>query len=170
MLFLYRIRASGTVVLVGILSSRVDLPAQRVRDEVVELSSGDRVTGEIKGLDRSYLTFRTIDLGTVQIRWQRVVRLNSNRMLEIVLVDGRRLQGSVVSPTLRTLDVTGGWRCWVRRFWSERCRSMNPRARKASRSSRRGTRCFSTNIRRRISMSAISSASVSANRVDFSST
>jgi Protein of unknown function, DUF481 len=104
----YRRRATAAVVLVGILVSPLDLAAQRVRDEVVELSNGDRVTGEIKGLDRSYLTVRTIDLGTVQIRWQRVVRLNSNRTLELVLEDGRRLQGSVVSPTLRTLDVTGG--------------------------------------------------------------
>jgi len=102
----YRMRATAAVVLV--LSAPLNLAAQRVRDEVVELSSGDRVTGEIKGLDRSYLTVRTIDLGTVQIRWQRVVRLNSTRMLEIVLVDGRRLEGSVVSPTPRTLDVTGG--------------------------------------------------------------
>jgi len=105
----YRMRATAAVFLVGVLSCSVDLAAQRVRDEVVELSSGDRVTGEIKGLDRSYLTVRTIDLGTVQIRWQRVVRLNSSRMLEIVLADGRRLEGSVVSPTPRTLDViTGG--------------------------------------------------------------
>jgi small nuclear ribonucleoprotein (snRNP)-like protein len=101
-------RAPGAIVLVGIFSAPLGLAAQRVRDEVVELSNGDRVTGEIKGLDRSYLTFRTIDLGTVQIRWQRVVRLNSNRTLEIVLADGRRLQGSVVSPTPRILEVTGG--------------------------------------------------------------
>jgi hypothetical protein len=77
-------------------------------DEVVELDSGDQVTGQIEGLDRSQLTVRTNDLGTVQIRWQRVVRLNSNRTLEIVLADGRRLEGSVVSPTPRTVDVTGG--------------------------------------------------------------
>src|SRR6476620_9401468 len=101
----YRIRAAA-VVLVGILIFPVDLAAQRVRDEVVELSDGERVTGEIKGLDQSQLTVRTIDLGTVQIRWQRVVRLTSNRTLEIELADGRRLQGSVVSPTPRTLDVT----------------------------------------------------------------
>ena len=79
--------------------------AQRARDEVVELSNGDRVTGEIKGLDRSQLTVRTLDLGTVHIRWQRVVRLNSNRTLEIELADSRRLQGSISSP------VPGhGWR------------------------------------------------------------
>ena len=81
--------------------------AQRVRDEVIELSNGDRVTGEIKGLDRSQLTVRTLDLGTVQIRWQRVVRLNSNRTLEIELTGGRRLQGSLVSAAPGTLDVTG---------------------------------------------------------------
>jgi putative salt-induced outer membrane protein YdiY len=102
-----RIRAATAIVLAGILGPSADVVAQRVRDEVVELSSGDRVTGEIKGLDRSQLTVRTIDLGTVQIRWQRVVRLNSNRTLEVELADGRRLQGSVVSATPGTLDVSG---------------------------------------------------------------
>ena len=100
-------RAPGAIVLAAILASPLDVVAQRVRDEVVELSNGDRVTGEIKGLDRSQLTVRTLDLGTVQIRWQRVVRLNSNRMLEIELADGRRLQGSLVSPMPGTLDVSG---------------------------------------------------------------
>ena len=95
------------IVLAGILVSPSNLAAQRVRDEVVELSNGDRVTGEIKGLDRSQLTVRTIDLGTVQVRWQRVVRLNSNRTLEIELADGRRLQGSIMSPLPSTLEVTG---------------------------------------------------------------
>ena len=101
-------RATAALILVGVVGSPLDLAAQRVRDEVVEVTRGDRVTGEIKGLDRSYLTVRTIDLGTVQIRWQQVVRLNSNRTLELVLADGRRLQGSVVSPTPGPLDVTNG--------------------------------------------------------------
>jgi small nuclear ribonucleoprotein (snRNP)-like protein len=102
-----RIRGAAAMVLTGILLGPSAVAAQRVRDEVVELSNGDRVTGEIKGLDRSQLTVRTIDLGTVQIRWQRVVRLNSNRTLEIELADGRRLQGSIMSPLPSTLEVTG---------------------------------------------------------------
>jgi small nuclear ribonucleoprotein (snRNP)-like protein len=101
------VRTAEAIVVAGILGSPLDLAAQRVRDEVVELSNGDRVTGEIKGLDRPQVTIRTVDLGTVQIRWQRVVRLNSNRTLEVELVDGRRLQGSLVSPTPGTLDVSG---------------------------------------------------------------
>jgi len=101
----YRLRGAA-IVLAGILASPPAVAAQRVRDEVIELSNGDRVTGEIKGLDRSQLTVRTIDLGTVQIRWQRVVRLNSSRTLEIELADGRRLQGSI-TPKPRALEVTG---------------------------------------------------------------
>ena len=102
-----RIRDAAAIVLAGTLVGPSDVAAQRVRDEVVELSNGDRVTGEIKGLDRAQLTVRTIDLGTVQVRWQRVVRLNSYRTLEIELVDGRRLRGSLLSPTPGTVEVTG---------------------------------------------------------------
>ena len=54
-----RIRAGPAIVLAGMLVSPSHVAAQRVRDEVVDLSNGDRVTGEIKGLDRSQLTVRT---------------------------------------------------------------------------------------------------------------
>ena len=102
-----RMPDAAAIAVAWILVSPADAAAQRVRDEVVELSNGDRVTGEIKGLDRSQLTVRTLDLGTVQIRWQRVVRLNSNRMLEIELAAGRRLQGSILSPVPGTLEIRG---------------------------------------------------------------
>ena len=103
----WRMQDTAAIAVAWILVSPADLAAQRVRDEVVELSNSDRVTGEIKGLDRSQLTVRTLDLGTVNIRWQRVVRLNSNRTLEVELVDGRRLQGSISSPASGTLEITG---------------------------------------------------------------
>ena len=102
-----RMQDAAAIAVAWILVSPADLAAQRVRDEVVELSNGDRVTGEIKGLDRSQLTVRTLDLGTVYIRWQRVVRLNSNRTLEIELADSRRLQGSISSPVPGTLEISG---------------------------------------------------------------
>jgi hypothetical protein len=101
-----RLRTVGAIAVAAALIA-TEAAAQRVRDEVVEVSNGDRVTGEIKGLDRSQLTVRTLDLGTVQIRWQRVVRLNSNRTMEVELAGGRRLQGSLVSTAPGTLDVTG---------------------------------------------------------------
>ena len=101
----YRILDAAAFAVAWILVTSADVAAQRVRDEVVELSNGDRVTGEIKGLDRSQLTVRTLDLGTVYIRWQRVVRLNSNRTLEIELAAGRRLQGSFSSPVPGTLEI-----------------------------------------------------------------
>src|SRR5215510_8586684 len=101
-----RRRRVVTMVLAAAFVS-TDVAAQRVRDEVVELSNGDRVTGEIKGLDHSQLTVRTLDLGTVQVRWQRVVRLNSNRTLEIELAGGARVQGTIASPTAGTAAITG---------------------------------------------------------------
>src|SRR5262245_47926974 len=99
-----RRRAAAMALAAALISP--DAAAQRVRDEIVELSNGDRVTGEVKGLDRSYLTVRTLDLGTVQIRWQRVLRLNSNRTLEIELAGGRRVRGSILSPTPGMATIT----------------------------------------------------------------
>src|SRR5262245_28319409 len=93
------------VLAVALVSA--DAAAQRVRDETVELSNGDRVTGEIRGLDRSHLIVRTLDLGVVQIRWQRVVSLSSSRTMEIELVGGRRVQGSVRSPAPGVAAITG---------------------------------------------------------------
>jgi putative salt-induced outer membrane protein YdiY len=68
--------------------------------DVVTIEQGNRLTCEIKGLDRGRLTIGTDALDTVYVYWDRVEGLASPRVFEVELEDGRRYYGSldVVAP------------------------------------------------------------------------
>ncbi|HUL04656.1 MAG TPA: DUF481 domain-containing protein [Gemmatimonadales bacterium] len=75
------------------LVAAAPLAAQKT-DSVV-LRNGDHITGEIKHLDRSVLTYSTDDMGTLAIEWDKVVRLTSVRYFEVELASGKRYYGSL---------------------------------------------------------------------------
>lgn len=62
-------------------------------DDVVEFANGDRLTGEVKGLDRGQLEFKTDATGTIQIEWNDVAGLISNQYVEVDHENGDRLFG-----------------------------------------------------------------------------
>ncbi len=45
------------------------------KTDVVTLSNGDRITGEVEGLDRGRLEFSTDDAGTLFLEWENLLRL-----------------------------------------------------------------------------------------------
>jgi hypothetical protein len=77
------------------------------KTDVVTLSNGDRITGEVTKLDRGRLEFKTDDAGTIEIEWDNVARLEASRQFDIALSDGRRLLGSLgpTTVTVRMLRV-----------------------------------------------------------------
>ena len=59
-------------------------------DDVVVLKNGDRMTGEIKGLQRGELRFKADYMAeAVRLNWAMVERLESKSMFMIWLVDGK---------------------------------------------------------------------------------
>lgn len=59
-------------------------------DDVVELKNGDRLTGEIKGLQRGELKIKADYMAeAVRLDWSRVERLESKSTFMISLVDGK---------------------------------------------------------------------------------
>jgi hypothetical protein len=52
-------------------------PAWAAKTDVVVLRSGDRITGEITELDRGRLTFKTDDMGTLAIEWDKVTSITA---------------------------------------------------------------------------------------------
>ena len=50
----------------------------RPKTDVVILKNGDRITGEIKGLDLGILTLKTDWMGTVEIEWDNIERVKSS--------------------------------------------------------------------------------------------
>ena len=71
-------------------------------DDVVILKNGDRLTGEIKSLQRGELRFKASYMAeAVRLDWTKVQRLESKSQFLIYLTNGQRFTGSlqVASPT-----------------------------------------------------------------------
>jgi hypothetical protein len=69
------------------------------QDDRVVLTNGDRLTGEIKSLERGKLSFDTPAADVISIKWEQVAQLVSKQNFEITLDDGRQFFGSLVEGT-----------------------------------------------------------------------
>ena len=69
------------------------------RTDVVVLMNGDRITCEIKRLERGQLTVRTDSMSTVQIEWEDIVRVSSVERFEVELESGEKHIGTLLPPT-----------------------------------------------------------------------
>ncbi|HET8698831.1 MAG TPA: hypothetical protein VFO94_15185, partial [Gammaproteobacteria bacterium] len=78
------------------LSVLVGITAHAATD-VVTMRNGDRLTGEIKSLDRGKLSFETDATNTIQIEWDHVAALTSLQNFEVTLDDGRIFFGSLLT-------------------------------------------------------------------------
>jgi len=85
-----RVATLGVVLLAGrVLADKVD---------VVILRNGDHITGEIKGMSRGQLDFKTDDAGRLSIEWVKVFRLTSPHGFEVELASGQKYYGPLQSP------------------------------------------------------------------------
>lgn len=64
-----------------------------LKTDVVELLNGDRITCEIRELDRGKLTVKTDGIGTISIEWDDVERLTSTARFVVELASGERFFG-----------------------------------------------------------------------------
>ena len=94
------------VVLLVVLSALPAPVAAATKTDVVELRNGDRITCEIRKLERGKLTVKTDGLGTVGIEWDDVERLTSKATYDVELESGQRLFGSLVRGDAGTVLVT----------------------------------------------------------------
>src|SRR5271170_4482677 len=76
----------------------------RESTDVIIMKNGDRLTGEIKGLNAGvlYMSMKYI-LGTSSVQWSDVVRLESKQLFLVKTEDG-----SVYTGTLNTTDTPSG--------------------------------------------------------------
>jgi hypothetical protein len=70
------------------------------KTDVLFFYNGDKLTGEIKHLLSGLLEFKTDSMGTIQIEWQDIARLESDYNYDIRLSDGSRLFGSIEDSTI----------------------------------------------------------------------
>lgn len=67
------------------------------KTDVVHLQNGDRITCEIKRLDRGRLEVSTDGMGTVHIEWDDIARIESPMVFQVELQSGKRLDGTLAS-------------------------------------------------------------------------
>lgn len=72
--------------------------AQAQKTDIVILTNGDRVTGEIKKLEAGLLSFSTDAMGTVTIEWRLIRQVISNKQLTIETIDGQLFLGKLRKP------------------------------------------------------------------------
>jgi len=84
-------------------------PAAAQKTDLIYLVNGDRITGEIKRLERGRLAVKTDHLETLSVEWDAVDRVVTDKTLEVELANGRRLLGELVAiDSERTLAVERG--------------------------------------------------------------
>lgn len=78
--------------------------------DTVLLTNGDRLRGEVKGLEYAKLTFKTDAASTIYIKWDRVVELVAPEYFEVETTVGLRYFGSIGAgkrPGQLTLELGG---------------------------------------------------------------
>lgn len=81
-----------------VLSAGWAIPAAAQKLDTVVVINGDRITGEIKQMERGRLQYKTDDMGTLSIKWHKVLRLWSPFFFEVEMSDGRKFFGSLSIP------------------------------------------------------------------------
>ncbi len=66
------------------------------KTDVVIIKNGDRLTGEVKSLDRGRLRFKTEATDTINIEWDEVAYLSSDQNIQVETLLGTRYLGHLV--------------------------------------------------------------------------
>jgi hypothetical protein len=68
------------------------------KTDIVYLKNGDRVTGEVKTVNRGKLQLSTDHMGTIYIEWTDILQITSSTGQALELTDGRRYFGNLTKP------------------------------------------------------------------------
>ena len=66
-----------------------------VKTDVIILHNGDRITGEIRKLERGRLEYKTDDIRTLEVEWLKIEFIQSIHVFDVESISGRRYQGSI---------------------------------------------------------------------------
>ena len=66
------------------------------KTDVVVFKNGDRLTGEVKSLERGHMRFKTDATDTISIEWDEVVFLSSNQNIQVETILGTRYLGHLI--------------------------------------------------------------------------
>ena len=87
-----------------------DKPPSGDKVDVVVLSNGTRVVGEVRSMQKARLELGTDDMGTIQIEWENVTQVTAPEFFEVEKMSGGLLFGSLrPGPGEGTLEVVADW-------------------------------------------------------------
>jgi len=86
-----RCLSAGTTLLLMMMTCTT----YAARTDVVAVENGDRITCEIKELDRGLLRLKTDYMDTVYVEWIHVKSVQSKTTFEVELTDGTKVYGSL---------------------------------------------------------------------------
>lgn len=79
------------------------------KTDLIYLKNGDRVTGDLKRLERGRLLVKTQNLGNLYVEWAAIDRVVSNKPLQLELASGRRVLGKLKQTDEPQTLVTEGY-------------------------------------------------------------
>ena len=81
------------------------------KTDVVVLLNGDHLTGEVRELAYGQLMFKTDDIGTLYIEWDKIASITTMQELQVELADGRRFFGRAPEPasTSGAIRISSGY-------------------------------------------------------------
>jgi Protein of unknown function, DUF481 len=93
----------GAAALFLFLLGRPSAAADKV--DVIQLKNGDRLTCEIKKLDRSVLTISTDPLGKASVHWGEISGVTSPRTFDVQVGSGMHYYGSLAASQAGQLEI-----------------------------------------------------------------
>ena len=92
-----RLKVSGMIrITVALIASLISIAMPAVAadaTDIVIFDNGDRLTGEVKSLERGRLRFKTDATDTISIEWDNVAFLKSDQNLQVETEEGTRYLG-----------------------------------------------------------------------------
>ena len=88
-------KALAAVLLALACSLALASAASAAYPDTILLTNGDRLKGEVKGLEYAKLTFKTDAASTIYIKWDRVVEIVAPAYFEVETTVGVRYYGSI---------------------------------------------------------------------------
>ncbi len=81
-----------------LLFALAPMAAWAQKTDIVILTNGDRVTGEIKKLEAGILQYKTDTMGTVNIEWRFIQTIITDKQQVIETIEGERWLGTLQKP------------------------------------------------------------------------
>ncbi|MEE8525833.1 MAG: DUF481 domain-containing protein [Thermoanaerobaculia bacterium] len=110
----YRLIPRLAVGLAGAMLLVQATPLAAEKTDVVVFVNGDRLTGEVKKLERGRLAFKTGATDTIQIAWQDVASVRASKSFDVETRTGERYFGSLAPAEEEgKLEVVGEQESWT---------------------------------------------------------